>query len=79
MGNLDIMTTVSENIRDLLRLHGMRQQDLADRAELKQSAISRLLTDPEANPTISTLEAIAKAFGVESSDLLRKKRKKIAC
>lgn len=79
MGNFDTMTTVSENIQDLLRLHGMRQQDLAERAQLKQSAISRLLTDPDANPTVSTLEKIATAFSIDVSDLLRKKRKKLAC
>jgi transcriptional regulator with XRE-family HTH domain len=79
MGNLQTMTTVSENIQDLLRLHNVRQQQLAEKTGLKQSAISRLLTDPDANPTVLTLEKIASAFGVEVSDLLRKKRKKVAC
>ena len=79
MANFETMTTVSENIQDLLRLHGVRQQDLAARTGLKQSAISRLLTDPGANPTVSTLEKIALAFSIDVSDLLKKKRKKIAC
>lgn len=79
MGNYSTMNTISENIQDLLRLHGMTQSDLAARTQMKQPAISRLLTDPDANPTISTLEAIAEAFSIEVSDLVRKNRKKMAC
>ena len=79
MRNCDTMNAISENIQDLLRLHGMTQVDLAAKTQMKQPAISRLLTDENANPTISTLEAIAEAFSVEVSDIVRKKRKKVAC
>lgn len=79
MTNFDIMTTVSENIRELLTRHGMTQEQLAQATELKQSAISRLITSEDANPTIKTLQAIADAFRIEVSDLLKKKRKKVLC
>lgn len=79
MTNFDIMSTVSENIRDLMRLHGMTQQQLADKLGLKQPVIGRLLTNPDANPTVNTLQSIADVFQIEVSDLLRKKRKKVAC
>lgn len=79
MANFDIMTTVSENIRDLLTRNGMTQEQLARATDLKQSAISRLITSDEANPTIKTLQSIADAFGIDVSELVRKKRKKVLC
>lgn len=79
MANFDIMTTVSENIRDLLTRNGMTQEQLAQATDLKQSAISRLITSDEANPTIKTLQSIADAFGIDVSELVRKKRKKVLC
>lgn len=79
MANFDIMTTVSENIRELLSRNGMTQEQLAQATDLKQSAISRLITSDEANPTIKTLQSIADAFGIDVSELVRKKRKKVLC
>jgi transcriptional regulator with XRE-family HTH domain len=78
MANFEIMSTLHENIRDLMRLHGFTQEDLADKMDVKQSAVARLLNNPNANPTVNTLMLIASAFNVEVSDLLRKKRKKVA-
>lgn len=79
MANFNIMTTVSENIRDLLTRHGMTQEDFADITGLKQSAISRLITSSKANPTVKTLQSIADAFGIDVSELLKKKGKKALC
>lgn len=79
MPNFDIMTTVSENIRELLSRNGMTQEQLAQATDLKQSAISRLITSDDANPTIKTLQSIADAFGIDVSELVRKKRKKVLC
>ena len=79
MRNCDTMTTISENIKDLMRLHGITQSELAERADMKQPAISRLLNSEDANPTILTLQSIANVFGVDVEDLVRKNRKKVAC
>jgi|694.fasta_scaffold05573_7 transcriptional regulator with XRE-family HTH domain len=78
MTNFDLMATFNENIRELMRLHGLTQEKLAQKSGLQQPAIARLLNDTDPNPKIKTLIAIASAFEVEVSDLLRKKRKKLA-
>lgn len=79
MRNLGTMSTIAENIRRLMREKGVLQEDLARETGMRQPAISRLLTNPDANPTIDTLNSIATALGVETCDLLQKTLKKIAC
>ena len=79
MSNFELMNALSDNIRELMRRRGMTQAALAEKLEVKQPVIGRLLTNPEANPTIGTLQDIADVLGVEVCDLLRKKRKKVAC
>jgi transcriptional regulator with XRE-family HTH domain len=79
MSNFELMNALSDNIRDLMRSRGLTQAALAKQMNVKQPVIGRLLTNPEANPTIGTLQDIASVLGVEVCDLLRKKRKKVAC
>lgn len=79
MSNCLTMTTIAKNIRRIMREHGVRQEDLAEATGLQRSNISRLLTAPDANPTVATLELIASALGVACSDFFENSPEKIAC
>jgi transcriptional regulator with XRE-family HTH domain len=48
---------------------GLTQRAVADRSEIEPSYISRLESG-EVNPTVSTLEGLAKGLGVDSSKIL---------
>jgi transcriptional regulator with XRE-family HTH domain len=69
MTNCDTMTTLAKNIRTLMKLRGMRQEDLAAKIGILRPNISRLLTNPEANPSLETIELIANALNVRVSEL----------
>jgi DNA-binding Xre family transcriptional regulator len=43
---------------------GLSLRELEERTGIPYSALSRLETDPEANPTVTTLERCAKALGM---------------
>lgn len=79
MTNSEAMTTLAKNIRRLLKARGMRQEDLAAKAGILRPNISRLLTSPDANPNLATLEQIASAFDVRVSELFEEIPEKIAC
>lgn len=48
---------------------GWTQEQLAAVSGLEQSTISRLETDPDANPTDDTKERLAKALGIAPSKI----------
>lgn len=56
-------------LRDLLRVSGHTQQELADHLGIKRQSVSAY-TDGSANPTPTTIVAIAKFFGVSTDYLL---------
>lgn len=62
---------VSENIRELRRKKGMSQDRLSKEADLALNTIVKIETGENPNPTLETLEKIAKALGVPVSDLFR--------
>ena len=53
-------------IKDLLQEQGLRMSDLADRLGTNQSNLTKSLAK---NPTLSTLEDVAKALKVEMHEL----------
>lgn len=55
--------TVGMKIRDLRENAGLTQKQLADRMGVSQQVIARLESGEADNPTVSTLERIAKATG----------------
>jgi transcriptional regulator with XRE-family HTH domain len=61
-------TPVSLIIRQRRRAAALSQTELAERAGLSQTWISRLERGEE-NPTLSTLEALARGFGITLSEL----------
>lgn len=56
-------------LRNLLRASGHTQQELADHLGIKRQSVSAY-TDGSANPTPTTIVAIAKFFGVSTDYLL---------
>ena len=62
---------VSENIRKLRQKKGMSQDRLSKKADLALNTIVKIETEENPNPTLETLEKIAKALGVSVSDLFK--------
>ena len=62
---------VSENIRKLRRKKGMSQDRLSKEADLALNTIVKIETRENPNPTLETLEKIAKALGVSVIDLFK--------
>ncbi|MDD5194547.1 MAG: helix-turn-helix transcriptional regulator [Candidatus Omnitrophica bacterium] len=69
MGN-DIKINYSKRLRQLRQKYGYTQQKLADLANVEYKHIQRLESKKPCDVKISTLEKIAKAFGIPLSKLL---------
>ena len=61
--------TVSENIRKLRQKKGVSQDRLSKEADLALNTIVKIETGENPNPTVETLEKIAKALGVSVREL----------
>ena len=61
--------TVSENIRKFRQKKGVSQDRLSKEADLALNTIVKIETGENPNPTVETLEKIAKALGVSVRDL----------
>ena len=61
--------TVSENIRKLRQKRGVSQDRLSKEADLALNTIVKIETGENPNPTVETLEKIAKALGVSVREL----------
>jgi len=62
---------VSGNIRKLRQKKGMSQDRLSKEADLALNTIVKIETGENPNPTVETLEKIAKALGVSVADLFK--------
>ena len=58
-------TLIAQNIRSLLEEKGLKATPLSIEAGLSRMAISNILNGQSLSPKFSTLEAIAKAAGVD--------------
>lgn len=56
-------------LREAREQAGLTQEELAGRAEMDQTTISRLETSSNANPTHRTIQRLAKALGIAPSKL----------
>ena len=54
-----------ERIKNLLEAKGMTNQELAFKCDISAMTVSRILTKPDYDPSISIIESIAQALGVE--------------
>lgn len=65
--------SVSENIRKLRQKKGISQDRLSKEADIALNTVVKIETGESPNPTVETLEKIAKALGVSMSDLFKDK------
>ena len=63
--------SVSENIRKLRQKKGISQDRLSKEADIALNTVVKIETGESPNPTVETLEKIAKALGVSIEDLLK--------
>ena len=64
-----ILTVVGENIKYYRTRLGMTQEELAERAGINRSYLAGLERGRR-NTTLKTVEALAKALGVSTSELV---------
>lgn len=68
---MDTRKLISINLRRLRVERGLSQENLAVDAEIDRTYVSRLERNME-NPTVTVLERLAMALGVEITDLFAK-------
>jgi len=62
---------VSNNIRKIRQKKGISQDRLSKEADLALNTIVKIETGESPNPTVETLEKIAKALSVSVADLFK--------
>jgi len=65
------MSTISKNIRKLREQKGISQDRLSKLADISLNTMAKLEIDDSQNPTIETLQKIAKALDVKVEDLIK--------
>lgn len=65
------MPNLASNLKRLRKLKDISQDRLSKLADVSANTIAKLETDPEPNPTLVTLQAIAKALGVSVDELIK--------
>lgn len=66
---MDLVLVLGRNVRDLRKLRGMSQEDLAHEAGMKRSYLSDLERGTR-NPSVRALGRLASALGVSPPELL---------
>ena len=64
--------SLSDNIRKLRQKKGISQDRLSKEADLALNTVVKIETGESPNPTVETLEKIAKALEVNVGDLFSK-------
>ena len=66
------MSTIGKNIKRLRQEKGFSQDKLSKLADLSLNTVVKIELDDSPNPTIETVQRIAKALEVSVDDLLKK-------
>ena len=66
------MSTIGKNIKKFRLDKGLSQDKLSKLADLSLNTVVKIELDESPNPTIETIQRIAKALGVSVDDLLKK-------
>jgi len=64
------MSTIGKNIKKLREQKGISQDRLSKLADISSNTVAKLELDESPNPTIETLQKIAKALEVKVDDLI---------
>jgi transcriptional regulator with XRE-family HTH domain len=65
------MSTISKNIRKLREQKGISQDRLSKLADISLNTIAKLELNETQNPTIETLQKIARALNVQVKNLIK--------
>jgi transcriptional regulator with XRE-family HTH domain len=65
------MATISQNIKRLRSKQGLTQDDLAKKANIKYSTLTKLEGGVVTKPSVQTIAKIAKALGVQMEELVK--------
>lgn len=68
----DNLSTIAKNTRFYRKKLGVSQDRLSKLADVSHNTIVKIESGENPNPTIETLQKIAKALGVKVDDLLKK-------
>jgi transcriptional regulator with XRE-family HTH domain len=68
---MEAVVYLGDNVRELRTLSALTQEELADRAGITATALSRIERN-EAEPRPSTLRKLAAALGVEPRELIKR-------
>jgi transcriptional regulator with XRE-family HTH domain len=66
------MSTIGKNIKKFRQDKGLSQDKLSKLADLSLNTVVKIELDESPNPTIETIQRIAKALGVSVDNLLTK-------
>lgn len=66
------MSTIGKNIKKFRQEKELSQDKLSKLADLSLNTVVKIELDESPNPTIETIQKIAKALGVSVDDLLTK-------
>lgn len=65
------MSSIGKNIKKLREKIGISQDRLSKLADISSNTVAKLELDDSPNPTIETLQKIAKALNVKVDDLIK--------
>lgn len=65
------MSIIGKNIKRLRQAKGISQDKLSKLADLSLQTVVKIELDEKPNPTIETVQKIAKAFNVSIDDLMK--------
>ena len=69
--SLDTMATISQNIKRVRTKQGLTQDDLAKKANIKYSTLTKIEGGVVTKPSVQTIQKIAKSLGVPMEELLK--------
>lgn len=62
--------TINKRLAELMKRKGMSMTELSSKAKIAIGTVQKLMTDPNCNPTLGSLEAICKVLNVKISELI---------
>ena len=66
------MSTIGKNIKRLRQEKGISQDKLSKLADIPLNTVVKIELDQSPNPTLETVQKLAKALGVSLDDLVNK-------
>lgn len=66
---IDRSEAIIDRLKELKVKSGMTAQQIAEKSKLPESTVARIFSGKTANPTVTTVIAIAKAMGGTSADI----------